>query len=220
MIAASRAFLFPDPPARGITARIGPALAVSAVLHAVLALGLAPDTPRRNAMLPAAWPIQARIEHLPVTMPGDNTAAALMEEPVRSQQIERETTAVRERSHETRQEAVAATTPASLPLIPDPTVYSARDLDSYPRPVAPLDTGWLEHAMAGSAQVIRVELTVDEHGGVTAVVPAGHGQAGPVETQMRAVLAATRFVPARKDGRAVKSRVLLDIRLGAMTGDR
>ena len=95
-----------------------------------------------------------------------------------------------------------------MPATPDPNYYPARDLDDYPRPLAPLRIGRPARAGAGE---MRLELLIDEHGLVRDVVFAGPAQPGGAEEELRATLAATPFMPARKDGRAVKSRVLMSI---------
>ena len=38
---------------------------------------------------------------------------------------------------------------------------------------------------------------------------------GPLQEELRSVLAATRFFPGQKDGRAVKSRVVLSVNFGS-----
>lgn len=103
--------------------------------------------------------------------------------------------------------------PLPLPQVPDSTYYAARDLDVYPRPVAPLE---LDRVAAGDAAPGRVTLAllIDEHGVVNEVALAGPAAPGRVEEGLRAVVAATRFFPARKDGRAVKSRVVLSVDFG------
>ena len=92
--------------------------------------------------------------------------------------------------------------PRILPAPTDPTVYTAGELDSLPVPVAPLELA--------SAAAVRLELTIDEHGAVHSISIAGP-RAGAAEKELRAALAATLFVPARKDGRAVKSRIVLGV---------
>ncbi len=96
----------------------------------------------------------------------------------------------------------------SLPELPDPNYYPARDLDDYPRPLAPLQIGRPARAGAGE---LRLELLIDERGVVRDVVFAGPVQPGDAEEELRATLAATPFMPARRHGRAVKSRVLMSI---------
>ena len=104
----------------------------------------------------------------------------------------------------------------ALPQAPDLTVYTARDLDSYPRPVFPLDIERIAERAAGFPPAgVRLELLIDEHGIVSDVALAGPETAGQPEAELRIALAATRFIPARKDGRAVKSRILLNINFAA-----
>lgn len=93
-------------------------------------------------------------------------------------------------------------------------VYSARELDSLPAPVLPLDIGRLLDRGAAATD-LRLELVIDEHGAVNEVSFAAPGAAGVPERELRAALAATPFVPARKDGRAVKSRIMLSVSLAA-----
>jgi len=100
-----------------------------------------------------------------------------------------------------------ADTPA-LPPAPDPHYYPARDLDDYPRPLGPLRIG--RSARAGASEV-RLEILIDERGVVRDVIFAGPAQPRGAEEELRATLADTSFMPARKDGRAVKSRVLMSI---------
>ena len=95
-----------------------------------------------------------------------------------------------------------------MPATPDPNYYPARDLDDYPRPLAPLRIGRPARSSAGE---VRLELLIDERGVVREVVLAGPAEPGAAEEELRATLAATPFMPARKDGRAVKSRVLMSI---------
>jgi len=96
-----------------------------------------------------------------------------------------------------------------LPARADPTFYTAEDLDSLPMPVAPLDLGRLPGLV--STAPVRLELTIDEHGTVHTISIAGSRAGILLEEELRAALAATVFVPARKDGRAVKSRIVLGV---------
>jgi hypothetical protein len=96
----------------------------------------------------------------------------------------------------------------ALPPMADPTVYTARELDSLPVPVLPLDVSRLP--FASTAATIRLELLIDEHGTVNDVAMTGGGP----ERELRAAIAATAFVPARRDGRAVRSRIVLSVEPG------
>jgi len=99
--------------------------------------------------------------------------------------------------------------------MPDPTYYPARELDVYPHPARPLELERLPGA--GS---IRLLLLIDEHGIVNDISLVEAGAVGRLDQALRTALAATRFVPARKDGRDVKSRVLLSVGPGPRSGDQ
>lgn len=100
----------------------------------------------------------------------------------------------------------------TLPGTPDLNYYPARDLDDYPRPLAPLRVD--RPARAGAGEV-RLELLIDERGVVRNVVFAGTARPGAEEEELRAALAAIPFAPARKEGRPVRSRILLGLNPGA-----
>jgi len=90
--------------------------------------------------------------------------------------------------------------------VPDPTYYPARELDAYPRPARPLELERLPGA--GS---IRLLLLIDEHGIVNDISLVEAGAASRLDEALRTALAATRFLPAQKDGRAVRSRIVLSV---------
>jgi len=95
-----------------------------------------------------------------------------------------------------------------LPETPDPNFYAARDLDSYPTPLTALRIDGPPGAGGGE---VRLEVLIDERGIVREVNFAGAIRPGGAEEALRALLAATRFLPGVKDGRAVRSRILLSL---------
>ena len=102
-----------------------------------------------------------------------------------------------------------------MPRTPDPTYYPARELDGYPTPVAPLNLDRLASAVTGGTARIRVALSIDEHGVVKDIAVVEDEPASRLKEQLRTVLAATLFLPASKEGRAVRSRILLSFTFGA-----
>jgi protein TonB len=200
----------------GAAGRFRLALATSTLFHLLFAAGLLSETPQHGTQDIGLVPLSVRIEHQPVQSPANaNTIAG--ERPSRPHPARRDATVSQDLRHEVLHGVVSGTmqetvhTPA-VPQAPDLTVYMARDLDSYPRPVVPLDVGRFADRSAGIPPGgVSLELTIDEHGIVSQVAYAGPGTAGALETGLRAMLAATRFFPALKDGRAVKSRVILSI---------
>jgi hypothetical protein len=92
------------------------------------------------------------------------------------------------------------------------TWYGAHELDSYPRALAPLR---FEHPTAAGLENtgarLLLWLRIDEHGHVVEVAAGEAGIPDRLVEATRASVAAVKFVPARKDERAVKSRLLLRI---------
>jgi len=96
----------------------------------------------------------------------------------------------------------------ALPQAADPSYYTARDLDRYPRPLAPIR---INRAAGDGAGEVRLEILIDERGVVQDMTFAGPAAPARVEEELRATLAAIRFLPAEKDGRAVRSRIVLSV---------
>jgi protein TonB len=105
----------------------------------------------------------------------------------------------------------------ALPQAADPSYYTARDLDRYPRPLAPFR---INRAAGDGAGEVRLEILIDERGIVQDMTFAGPAAPLRVEEALRAALVATRFLPAQKDGRAVRSRIVLRVSFDAKDGER
>ena len=95
-----------------------------------------------------------------------------------------------------------------MPQGADPNDYTALDLDRLPRPLAPLR---INRAAGAGAGDVRLELLIDERGIVQDISFAGPAAPARVEEALRAALVTTRFIPAQKDGRAVRSRIVLSV---------
>jgi hypothetical protein len=93
----------------------------------------------------------------------------------------------------------AAAAPGSDTAGADTRFYLARELDQYPE--AP------ELRQVAAVAHVRVWVGIDQQGRVVDVAAADPGH--PVAA-IRERLLAIRFVPARKDGRPVRSRVLME----------
>jgi hypothetical protein len=110
-----------------------------------------------------------------------------------------------------------------LPQPADFTWYGAHEIDAYPRALVPLRLDLpAPDGLASAGARLLLWLRIDEHGAVVEV-KAGEGDL-PAHwlDAARARLAAVRFVPARKDERAVKSRLQVSIALDPANagGDR
>jgi protein TonB len=100
----------------------------------------------------------------------------------------------------------------AMPLLADPTWYSAQQLDVYPRALSPLQPEYPEPAaQEGIRGEVTLLLMVDERGAVQEVsvvraLPEGYFEAAAV-----AAFRIARFKPAQKDGRTVRSRILVKV---------
>jgi protein TonB len=125
-------------------------------------------------------------------------------------------------------ERVSAAPHSSAPVPPpaaappsEPAYYAARELDVYPALLQPLRLGQPERApQNGVAGRVLAELLIDDTGLVNEVRLVKAEPAGHFEHAARIAFATARFSAARKDGRAVKSRVLVDIRYDPAEAER
>jgi hypothetical protein len=184
--------------------RLRLALAGSALLHACV-LALDPPALPAGTRNPLPGAMTVRIEaSVPAVLTAKDQAGPARPAPPQASAASK-----------VARGAPAAARPATIALPPpaDITVYSAGELDSLPNPVVPLDIG---RALARSRppQPLRLELVIDELGTVSKVAVAGRAAAGTLDRELHDALLATAFVPARKDGRAVRSRITLSVSPG------
>mgnify|MGYP006280549545 FL=1 len=107
----------------------------------------------------------------------------------------------------------APTSGIEVPFIRDPTYYPAKQLDVYPQPLTAIKLDYPESA--ASARVdgrVVVLLLIDEFGIVNDASIVEAQPEGYFEDAALAVFRAARFTPGQKQGRAVKSRVLLQVK--------
>lgn len=91
---------------------------------------------------------------------------------------------------------------------PDLRFYLARELDQYPSPLSTLGPG----DDRGTAGSVRLWVSIDETGRVVDAVVIDTDPSGEFGRLARERVLATSFVSARRDGRPVKSRILLVLR--------
>lgn len=96
--------------------------------------------------------------------------------------------------------------------LPDPVHYPAKELDVYPRLLAPVA---IELPEAGDRPRGRVTLLLmlDESGRVTGTNLVDSEPEGRYEDVVTRAYSGAVFSPARKDGRAVRSRILVAVEL-------
>jgi len=192
------------------------ALALSGLAHLLFAAAMVSEAPPRNGRDVGSHPISARLVPPPDVATG-MAIAENQEAPAKSHLARRKDVRAEDARNEASSLVPAATIPDAVqplaqPQIPDATVYAARDLDSYPRPVVPLNIDRLVDRSPGIPLVVlRLELIIDEQGTVNHAAILQSEPPGYADERLIGLLAAARFVPAYKDQRAVKSRVVLSI---------
>jgi periplasmic protein TonB len=208
-----------DPVSTRAWMRLIKAVVLSFLLHLALLVGI-PVNPTGGVPQLVTTTITARLEPASVesepvaesvAVVPDPTPAPRADQPPKSTQAKAET-----KPEPVRAVEQPASSPASgieVPFIRDPTYYPAKQLDVYPQPLNPIQLDYPESA--ASAKVdgrLLVLLLIDEFGVVNDASIVESQPQGYFEDAALAVFRAARFSPAQKQGHAVKSRVLLQIK--------
>jgi len=99
-------------------------------------------------------------------------------------------------------------------VIVDPTWYEARDLDVYPRLVAPVEPEYpVSAANLGVSGELTLVLRIDDAGMVQDVQVADAQPSGYFEDAALTALRSARFSPAQREGHAVRSRIAIRVRM-------
>ena len=179
------------------------ALAASAGLHILLSTSLG-DPAERGVARPFPTPLTVRLELALPPAPADSERAVASVPPEKFRLAGRSN----DRSAESRPKAATEpyrmTAAAALPVRQDNPVYAVHELDVLPTPARAI-----EAAPPGTAGY-RIELIVDERGVVESLALLAPRARDGLERALQE-LEATRFNPARKDGRAVRSRIVLQV---------
>lgn len=171
------------------------ALGLSLSAHFVILTGWGGSGTARTVQT-ALVPLQARLELVP--MPADSPAALARIAPGSPQAAPVAAPA-------------GAMPSAAAGAATDLRFYLARELDRYPAPLSALrlDKG------NGPAGGVRLWVSIDHAGRVVGAAVIDADPPGELERVARERVLATRFAPAWRDGRPVKSRVLLVLGEGA-----
>jgi protein TonB len=204
----------------GVVWRLLAALAASAAIHLSLLYTVRPAPP---APEPPAAVLRARLQASAAPVARDARVTDRSEshvQPVRRQAPDPSS------EHEAAQPVTAtavmpqADVPATPDVLPpvvapiavDTTWYPARLLDVFPRPVATPQPAYPEHAgMERMGGEVTLLMLIDETGTVHELSVVEAQPAGAFEAAAVAAYQGVRFEPARKDGRAVRSRVLVRV---------
>jgi hypothetical protein len=108
-----------------------------------------------------------------------------------------------------------ASAPAALlPDVSDPNYYTAREVDVYPVLIAPRDwQALIANRVAWRSGEGLFKLRIDEVGRVAKLVILEPDSLGTAEESLRAAFSAAVFSAARKDGRPVKSEIVVRLNL-------
>lgn len=204
--------------------RLAVALTLSAFVHLWLAAGVAVDVPEgRTPRGPAAIAARLELSAIPPEVRLPPPAATVTEKNARQDSRDGGQPTPDGASRPSAispspEPSSAAEVPEprvsgpALPQIPDPAYYPARQLDVYPALLQPVRLEYPERALQNKAGGrVLVMLFIDETGGVNDLSVVEAEPAGYFEHAVRAAFTDARFSPARKDGRTVKSRVLIRV---------
>lgn len=214
------------PGEHGSWQRLGLAVLLSAALHAWIAVALPVKPARTNG---ASGPVlEARLMAASAAPAAEPTAAKkpplVAVEPLRPAVEEAkpvpEPAADPPAPIESRTERPLIEGPPGIPVpqIEDPEFYPARLLDEYPKPMADVELKYPQKAgleeMSGKVTLL---LLIDELGIVVEATtveadPPGYFEEAAIEA-FRTVL----FKPGQRNGRAVKSRLVVQVAFDAKT---
>ena len=179
------------------TRRLALALGLSLLAHALIAGNWSDFSGDRTV---PRWRVEARIEAPGVSAPDSEVSPS--HTPVATV-TPASTGGVRTASVAgSRKQQESAAPPPSNGGGVDRHFYSARELDHYPEPLN------RQELLAGAATAVRVWVSIDREGVVREVAAADVGD--PVESARERLLT-VRFLPARRAGLPVNSRVLMEL---------
>jgi TonB family protein len=193
------AICHPEARLRGVPLRrVLIALCASLLAHFLIAGGWGGSGAART-MTVALAPLQARLELIPAVLPSaENPGDSLTSTTAQPAELPR-------RAAPPVATAVEQPPAGAAAAGPDLRFYLAHELDRYPSPLSTLSLG-NDRGIAGS---VRLQVSIDAAGRVVDVAVIGTDPSGALERLARDRVLAMPFAPAWRDGRPVKSRVLL-----------
>jgi TonB family protein len=100
----------------------------------------------------------------------------------------------------------------ALPAVPDLVHYAAKDLDVYPQLRGALEPDYPESAFAQKIPgTVTLLAMVDEYGKVTETAVVDAAPEGLFDESAQRALSSAAFVPAQRDGRNVRSQILVRV---------
>lgn len=200
------------------------AVALSAAFHVFLIYGLTlPAAPGHGGRVtaiharlisaqPAGSPQQAKLSERAGTADLSGSAPVALAQPESIAVAEPESVPALATTPIDPEPVVPAGDDAAFANIPDPVHYPANDLDIYPQALSRITPIYPETARSAQvAGAVTLSVLIDDGGTVvgTSVMDAAPG--GMFEEAAQRALANTAFYPAQKDGRPVRSRILIKV---------
>ena len=204
------------------------ALALSTALHLSLIYGIAvgPSNPIASSMILARLQPQAATPSAGATVASQN-GLRVAAPPSARPSVERAFEAPDDVSVKSRAEQVdlvpariddSRLPSADVPVLVDPTWYEAKDLDLYPRLLAPVQPAYPSSAQDPSGDVTLL-LQIDEFGAVQQVSLTMADPIGYFEDAALRAFQLARFAPAQREGRPVRSRIVIKVRFAPQLRD-
>ena len=201
------------------TPRFAAALFFSALVHFAMPLVMTGGGVRIPSSKESSRTLSVRV--LPAVESGETpplSAPAIVDEPAPpAPRVARVEPAPRVAAPAARPEA--ARSGAGVADAPDLTYYAAKQLDIYPRLLAELDLRYrgkaADDGVTGRALLL---VLIDEIGTVKEVSVVEAEPPNAFEDDAQRALLAARFAPAYRNGRAVRSRVLIAVNYGVERG--
>lgn len=197
--------------------RFALALAGSLILHFALVFGLQ-IRPQISSLAPATI-IQARLvdapSRQPASAPPDSLAIKLQAEEALP--MPRNVSEPAPQQEQAAPSAAPAEKNASLPtievpLIEDPTYYTAREVDVHPSALKAIWPAYPEEAASANVTgSVVLLLLLDEGGKVQEISVEEATPPGYFEKSAVAAFRNARFTPAQRQGRVVKSRMRIKV---------
>jgi protein TonB len=99
-----------------------------------------------------------------------------------------------------------------MALVDDPTYYTAKQLDVHPQAAQPVRPVYPDGvADAGAEGYVTLKLLIDDAGKVREVSVVDALPPGAFEESALAAFRAARFLPGQRNGRPVKSQILIKV---------
>jgi protein TonB len=115
-------------------------------------------------------------------------------------------------------EAVPPRSEAEIVAIPDLVHYEARDLDIYPHSLRPISPTYPASArVAQAAGSVTLLVLIDEAGRVVSASVVDAEPGGVFNQAAQEAVAATAFYPAQRNGRTVRSQMLIKVEFDPRT---